>query len=74
VPLAAGDKLSFMTSNSRGKPLVNHQVIVQLIAAASTETGLTVRCELDPNTYTAGIKISDADLTAVNIAKHDFHG
>jgi hypothetical protein len=65
---------SFITGNWRGKPLVSHQVIVQLIAATTTKTGLTVRCELDQNTYPAGIKVSDAEIETVNITRHDFHG
>jgi hypothetical protein len=65
---------SFITGNWRGKPLVSHQVIVQLIAATTTKTGLTVRCELDQNTYPAGIKVSDAEIEAVNLIRHDFHG
>jgi hypothetical protein len=56
---------SFITGNWRGKPLVSHQVIVELIAATTTEAGLKVRCQLDPNTYPAGIKVSDAELEAV---------
>src|SRR6266850_1134892 len=50
---------SFITGNWRGKPLVSHQVIVQLIAATTTKTGLKVRCELDQNTYPADIRWSD---------------
>jgi Rhodopirellula transposase DDE domain len=65
---------SFITGNWRGKPLVSHQVIVQLIAATTTKTGLTVRCELDPNTYPAGIKVSDAEMGAINLTRHHFHG
>jgi hypothetical protein len=65
---------SFITMNWRGKPLVTHQVIVQLIAATSTRTGLEVRCELDPNTYPAGVKVSDAELSALNLNRHEFHG
>jgi len=65
---------SFITQNWRGKPLVSHQVIVQLIAATTTKTGLKVRCELDQNTYPAGIKVSDAEIEAVNLTRHDFHG
>jgi hypothetical protein len=65
---------SFITGNWRGKPLVSHQVIVQLIAATTTSTGLKVRCELDQNTYPAGIKVSDAEMDAVNLTRHDFHG
>ena len=65
---------SFITGNWRGKPLISHQVIVELIAATTTKTGLTVRCQLDPNTYPAGIKVPDAELQAVNLTRHDFHG
>ena len=65
---------SFITGNWRGKPLVSHQVIVRLIAATTTKTGLEVRCELDPTTYPAGVKVSDDELAAVNILRHDFHG
>jgi Rhodopirellula transposase DDE domain len=65
---------SFITGNWRGKPLISHQVIVELIAATTTKTGLNVRCQLDPNTYPAGIKVPDAELQAVNLTRHDFHG
>jgi len=65
---------SFITGNWRGKPLVSHAVIVQLIAATTTKAGLKVRSELDPNSYPAGIKISDDELAAVNLVRHDFHG
>jgi DNA-binding phage protein len=65
---------SFITGNWRGKPLVSHQAIVQLIAATTTKTGLKVRCELDHNTYPKGIKVSDAEMDAVNLTCHDFHG
>jgi hypothetical protein len=65
---------SFITGNWRGKPLISHQVIVQLIAATTTKTGLKVRCELDKNTYPAGIKVSDAEMNAINLTRHDFHG
>jgi hypothetical protein len=65
---------SFITQNWRGKPLISHQVIVQLIAATTTKTGLKVRCELDPNSYPAGIKVADADFDCINLQRHDFHG
>jgi hypothetical protein len=65
---------SFITGNWRGKPLISHQVIVQLIAATTTKTGLKVRCELDQNTYPAGIKVSDADMDTLSLTRHDFHG
>jgi Rhodopirellula transposase DDE domain len=47
---------------------------VQLIAATTTKTGLKVRCELDQNTDPAGIKVSDAEIEAVSLTRHDFHG
>jgi hypothetical protein len=65
---------SLITGNWRGKPLVTHQVIVQLIAATTSDTGLKVQCELDQNTYPAGTKVSDAELKSVCITPHPFHG
>jgi transposase len=65
---------SFITINWRGKPLRSFQTVVQLIAATTTKTGLTVRAELDDTRYPKGVKISDTQLAAVNIARHSFHG
>lgn len=65
---------SFITLNWRGKPLRSFRTIVQLIAATTTTTGLTVRAELDENKYPKGRKISDAELAAVNLVRHSFHG
>jgi len=65
---------AFITQNWRGKPLVTHQVIISLIAATTTSTGLTVRCELDGNQYPKGQKVSDAALAAVNLQPDAFHG
>jgi len=63
-----------ITQNWRGKPLVSHQVIVNLIAATTTRTGLRVRAELDTQHYPVGIKVSDEQLAQVRIKKNDFHG
>ena len=65
---------SFITQNWRGRPLISYQTIVQLIAATTTDTGLKVRCEIDPNTYPAGVRVSDAEMDAINIQRHEFHG
>ena len=65
---------SFITQNWRGRPLVSHAVIVQLIAATTTDTGLKVHSEIDPNIYPAGIKVADADMARINLHRHDFHG
>jgi hypothetical protein len=65
---------SYITGNWRGKPLISHQVIVELIAATTTKNGLKVRCELGRNIYPAGINVSSAELDAVNLTPHVFHG
>ena len=65
---------SFITQNWRGRPLISYQTIVQLIAATTTDTGLKVRCEIDPNTYPAGVKVTNAEMDAINIQRHEFHG
>ncbi len=64
----------FITQNWRGKPLISHEAIINLIASTSTKTGLTVEAELDTNTYETGIKVSDDELAKVKISSHDFHG
>lgn len=65
---------AFITMNWRGKPLVSHQVIVQLIGATTTETGLKVCCEIDGDLYPKGVQVSDAEMQAINISRHEFHG
>src|SRR6202166_371363 len=65
---------SFITMNWRAKPLVSYQVIIDLIGATTTQTGLKVVCELDDNLYPKGIVVSDEELAAVNIVRADFHG
>ena len=65
---------SFITQNWRGKPLVSYQAIVQLIAATTTKTGLKVQAEIDPNSYPAGVKVTDAEMDEINIHRHPFHG
>jgi transposase len=65
---------AFITQNWRGKPLVTHQVIVNLIAATTTKTGLSVRSHLDRQTYTKGRRVSDAQLATINLQPDVFHG
>src|SRR4030081_3097569 len=65
---------SFISMNWRAKPLVSYRVIVDLISATTTDTGLTVRCELDTNLYPKGIAVADKDMDAINISRADFHG
>jgi hypothetical protein len=65
---------SFISQNWRATPLVSYRVILQLISATTTKTGLTVRCELDPGQYPKGIVVSDAEMAAINIKRAEFHG
>lgn len=65
---------SFISQNWRGKPLISHAVILNLISSTETTAGLKVRCELDPKSYPKGIKVSDLELAAVKIRPDDFHG
>ena len=58
----------------RAKPLVSYRVIVELISATTTKTGLTVRCELDNNPYSKAIVVSDDQMRSLNIQRADFHG
>ena len=65
---------SFITQNWRGRPLLSHAVIINLIASTTTETGLKIRCRLDTRSYPKGIKISDEQMEQINIKRDDFHG
>jgi transposase len=65
---------SHITMNWRGTPLTSHQVVVNLIGAVTTTTGLRVHAELDEREYPTGIRISDAEMDALPIHRHDWHG
>jgi transposase len=65
---------SHITMNWRGRPLTSHEVIVQTIAATTTGTGLRVRAELDTGAYDTGVKISDRQMDALPLTRHDWHG
>jgi transposase len=65
---------SFISKNWRGKPLTSLQVIVSLIAATTTATGLKVHSELDTASYQPGIKVSDKDVSEINLRRDKFHG
>ena len=65
---------SFITINWRGKPLRSYQTVVNLIAGTTTRSGLNVQCELDPYEYQKGRKVSDAEMDAIDLRPHKFHG
>jgi transposase len=65
---------SFISSNWRGIPLVTTVVIIALIGATTTRTGLAVKCVLDEAIYEKGIKVCDDEFDSINIIRDDFHG
>ena len=67
---------SAITSNWRGRPLTSYQVVIELIGATTTRTGLTVHAEADTNSYPRGIKVSDAQMAAIKpqLKPNKFHG
>jgi len=65
---------AFISQNWRGKPLVSHQVIVQLISATITKTGLSVACRLDENLYPKAVAVSEEEFDAINLTSDEFHG
>lgn len=65
---------SYITQNWRGRPLVSHEVIINLIANTATQQGLIVKAGLDTSSYPTGIKVSDEELALVNLIPENFHG
>ena len=63
-----------ITQNWRGRPLVSHEVIVQLIANTATTQGLKIRAQLDTGTYPVGNKVTDEEFALVKLKRHKFHG
>jgi hypothetical protein len=65
--------LSFISVSWRGKPLTTYRTVVELIAATTTRTGLKVQADLDTGYYPTGVQITDAELDAVPLQRHDRH-
>jgi hypothetical protein len=65
---------SFISLNWRGKPLISHDVVVNLIGNTRTATGLSIQAELDTAKYPKGVKVSDEDIGKLNLTRHDSHG
>lgn len=65
---------SHITMNWRGRPLENHEVVVNTIRATTTETGLRVHAELDTTSYPTGRVVDDAHFHALPITRHTWHG
>jgi Rhodopirellula transposase DDE domain len=65
---------SHISTNWRGRPLVSHEVIVELISATTTRSGLKVRAALDKGAYPLGVRVSDRELAVVPLRRHHWHG
>lgn len=65
---------SFITMNWRGRPLISHEVIVNLISSTKNNKGLKVRAEMDQGKYPTKIKVTDVEMGKVNLKRHKFHG
>ena len=65
-----------ISMNWRGRPLISHEVVVELIGATTTRTGLTVHAEADTKSYPRGVKVTEAEMAAIRgqLKPHDFHG
>lgn len=64
---------SFITKNWRGKPLTSYQMIVDLVAATTTTSGLRLLAEWDQGDYPTGVKVTDDQLNKLALTKHDWH-
>jgi hypothetical protein len=65
---------SHITMNWRGRPLISHDVVVNLIGATKTRSGLRVKVRLDKGKYPTGVEISDDLMKTLNLKPHTFHG
>lgn len=63
-----------ITKNWRGKPLTSHEVIIELIGATTTKTGLRIQAQRDEGVYEKGLRVSDEEMAALSIERADFHG
>jgi hypothetical protein len=65
---------SYISQNWRGRPLISHEVVINLIGSTKTKNGFNISCTLDVNKYEKGIKISDKQMEEINIIRDDFCG
>jgi len=65
---------SAISQNWRGRPLVSHEVIVNLIAGTTNSQGLQVQSGLDMNHYPKGVKVSNEEMATLNLRRANFHG
>ena len=64
---------SYISKNWRGHPLISREVVISLIGATKTSSGLEIMAVLDENNYESGIKVSDKEIKTLNIIGDPFH-
>lgn len=65
---------SYISMNWRGRPLISHEVLIQLIVSTRTRGGLAVQAELDQGSYPKGIKVTDEEFSRIRLVRDEFHG
>jgi transposase len=65
---------SFISMNWRGRPLISYRTIIELISATTTKSGLTIKAGRDWNYYETGVQVTKAELAALPLHRHEFHG
>jgi hypothetical protein len=65
---------SYISMNWRGRPLISHEVVVNLIGATTTRRGLKVKARFDPKPYPTEEKVSDTEMARLLLVPHPFHG
>ena len=63
-----------ITENWRGRPLVSHEVVVNVIGATTTQGGLAIQSELDEASYPTGRGVTDEEMDRLYIKRDTFHG
>ena len=61
---------SQISRNWAGVPLRTWDTILAFIGGTTTFSGLTVSAVFQPGEYPTGVKVSDAEMNALNIERH----
>ena len=64
---------SFISMNWRGRPLINYEVIINLIEGTKTKNGLKIKAKMDKKIYELKQKVSDKEFENVNFLRHEIN-
>lgn len=65
---------SYISINWRARPLISLETIIELLSSTTTAQGLIVTATVDKNIYPIGVKVSDVEMSLLNISRNIFHG